>query len=214
MSKKILLLGGGGHCKSVLDALLTSKLYDEVAIIDRTESIGEKILSVPIIGDDKDLPSLFDNGFKSAFISVGSVGNPDVRVQLTSLIENLGFEIPNIVDPTAVVSRHATLGNGIFIGKNAVVNAGSFIHKGAIINSSSIIEHDCIVEEFSHIAPGAVLCGNVKVGAGAHIGANSVVKQQINIGADSIIGMGSCVLTNINNNAIAYGNPCREALQE
>jgi sugar O-acyltransferase (sialic acid O-acetyltransferase NeuD family) len=214
MPEKILLIGGGGHCKSVLDTLLTTKLYDEIAIIDIKENIGKKILSVPIVGDDHDLPQFIEKGYNHAFISLGSIGNPIVRVKLTTLIEELGFEIPNIIDHSAIVSNHTILENGIYIGKNAVINAGSFIHKGAIINSSSIIEHDCIVGEFSHIAPGAVLCGDVKVGARTHVGARSVIKQQINIGSDSMIGMGSSVLADINNNIVAYGNPCREVLQK
>jgi sugar O-acyltransferase (sialic acid O-acetyltransferase NeuD family) len=213
MPNKILLVGGGGHCKSVLDTLLATRNYDEIAIIDKKEYIGKKILSVPIIGDDGDLPILINKGYKNAFISVGSIGNPLLRVKLTSQIEELGFKIPNVIDPSAMVSSHAILGNGVFVGKNTVINAGSFIHKGAIINSSSVIEHDCEVGEFSHIAPGSILCGSVKIGARTHIGAGSVIKQYINIGSESLVGLGSTVLKDINNNVVAYGNPCREVLQ-
>lgn len=210
MSRKILLVGGGGHCKSVLDALLTTGKYSNIGIIDQKENVGEKILSVPIVGCDDELPRFYQEGFTHAFVTVGSIGNPKLRMKLFHLIERSGFHIPNIIDETAIISDHALLCKGIFVGKNAVINAGSFIHKGAIINTSVIIEHDCLVEEFSHIAPGTVLCGHVKIGKRSHIGANSVIKQQTNIGKNTIIGMGSTVLTDIGNNTIAYGNPCKE----
>ncbi|MCT2534641.1 acetyltransferase [Aquibacillus koreensis] len=211
MSKKILLVGGGGHCKSVLDALLETNEYAEIGIIDKDDSAGKEILGVPIIGCDDDLPRLYqEEGFTHAFVTVGSLGNPNLRIKLFTVLEKIGFEIPNIVDPTAVVSRHSRLKKGIYIGKNAVVNAGSTIHKGAIINTSVLIEHDCIVEEFAHIAPGSVLCGDVHIGAGTHIGARSVIKQQIKVGSKTLIGMGSVVLCDIGSNIIAYGHPCKE----
>lgn len=210
MSKKILLVGGGGHCQSVLDILLNMNDYFEIGIIDTKENIGKNILGIPIIGCDDDLAKFFNEGFKEAFVTVGSIGNPKLRIKLFNILEEMGFEIPNIIDKTAIVSDHTKLANGIFVGRNAVINAGSIIHKGAIINTSTTIEHDCIIEEFVHIAPGTVLCGEVHVGKSTHIGARSVIKQQTMVGSNTVIGLGSTVLKNIQNNIVAYGNPCKE----
>lgn len=210
MSKKILLVGGGGHCKSVLDSLLELNEFSEIGIIDRKENMGKEVLGVSVIGCDDDLPQLFADGYKFAFVTLGSIGNPKLRINLFKKISEIGFEIPNIVDPSAVVSRHVNMETGIFVGKNAVINAGSTIHKGSIINTGAIIEHDCLVGEFAHIAPGSVLSGEVQIGANTHIGANCVIKQQLRIGSGSIIGMGSVVSKDIEDNIIAYGNPCKE----
>jgi sugar O-acyltransferase (sialic acid O-acetyltransferase NeuD family) len=210
MYKKILLIGGGGHCKSVIDTVIKTKVYSVIGVIDKEENIGQSILGVPITGCEDDLQRLYREGFNEAFVTVGSVGNPKIRIKLFNILEKIGFEIPNIVDNTALISNHAKLGKGIFVGKNSVINAGSLIHNGAIINTSAVIEHDCIIEAFSHIAPGALICGEVHVGENTHIGARSVIKQQIRIGSNSIIGMGSVVLSDIGNEIIAYGNPCKE----
>lgn len=210
MYKKILLIGGGGHCKSVIDTIIKTKQYYEIGVIEQEGKLGESVLGVPVIGSDDDLPRLFQEGFNEAFVTLGSVGNPQLRIKLFNTIEEIGFKIPNIVDSTALVSDYVKLNKGIFVGENTVVNAGSTIHNGAIINTSSVIEHDCIIEEFSHIAPGALLCGDVRVGKNTHIGAKSVIRQQIKIGSNSIIGMGSTVLTDIREGVIAYGNPCKE----
>lgn len=210
MNKKLLLIGGGGHCKSVLDSLLKSNEYSEVGIVDAKENIGKYVLSIPIIGCDDDLLELKEKGYNYAFVTVGSVGNPSLRIKLYKMIERLGFIIPNIIDSTAIISKHIDMETGIYIGKNSTINIGTSIGKGAIVNTASIIEHDCLIGKFAHIAPGAVLCGEVRVGENTHIGAGSVVKQQVRIGSNTIIGMGSVVLHNINDNVIAYGNPCRE----
>ena len=210
MNKKILLIGGGGHCKSVLDSLLLLNEYNEIAIVDVSENIGKSIMGIPIIGSDSDLAHLFKDGYEFAFITMGSIGNPKLRIKLYYEISSIGFNIPNIIDISANVSNFTKLGKGIFIGKKSIVNAGAIVGNGAIINTGSIIEHDCKIGEFVHIAPGAILGGAVEIGMNSHIGSGAIIKQQIKIGDNSIIGMGSVVTKGIGSNKKAYGNPCRE----
>ena len=214
MNKKILLIGGGGHCKSVLDSLISLNEYSEIGIIDTIEKKNQNIFGIPIVGNDDDLERLFSNGYEYAFITIGSTGNPSIRIRVYEKLLTIGFKIPNIVDQSAIVSSNTKLEEGIFIGKQCIVNASSYIKKCAIINSGSIIEHDCEIGAFAHIAPGVVLSGGVKVGENTHIGSNSTVKQSVQIGEDVLIGLGSVVTKNINNKVIAYGNPCKEVRQK
>lgn len=210
MNKKILLIGGGGHCKSVLDSLIELNEYNEIAIIDKKENIGNTVMGVKVVACDDDLPILYNNGYSYAFITIGSTGNPHLRVKLYSYLNEIGFEFPNIIDPSAKISSYAKLDKGIFIGKKVIINVDATIGRGAIINSGSIVEHDCKLGEFVHIAPGVVLGGTVKIGNRTHIGLNTTVRQQTHIGSDTIVGMGSVVTKNIDNRILAYGNPCRE----
>lgn len=210
MNKRILLIGGGGHCKSVLDSLLELNEYAEIGIIDKRENLGKLVMGVPVVGFDDDLPTLFREGYGYAFVTIGSIGNPTLRIKLFNIISEIGYKIPVIIDDSAKVSKHARIEQGVFLGKQTVINAGALIQKGSIINSGSIVEHDCKIGAFAHIAPGAVLGGEVVVGENSHIGSNVTVKQQIHIGSNSIIGMGSVVLQNIDSHTIAYGNPCKE----
>ncbi|WP_243467106.1 acetyltransferase [Acetivibrio straminisolvens] len=179
-------------------------------MIDTKENVGKAVLGIPIMGYDKDLPSLYKDGYRHAFVAVGSIGNPSVRINIFNTLCEMGFAIPNIVDTSAKVSKYAQIDKGVFIGKQAIVNAGAVIRQGAIINSGAIVEHDCEIGEFVHIAPGTVLCGGVKIGEHSHIGSNSIVKQGILIGSNCIIGMGSVVTKEIRDSVMAYGNPCRE----
>lgn len=209
MNSKLVLVGGGGHCASVIDTVLTSTEYKEIVITDN-ENIGKKLLGFPIVGTDDCLEELFQNGFTNAFITLGSIGNSNNRRKIYNHIKKIGFNIPNIIDKTTVVSKSVNLGEGIFIGKQAVVNSLASLGNNCIINTAAVIEHECILGEFVHVAPQAVLCGNTTVGDGSHIGAGSVVRQQITIGKNVIIGAGSVVVKNIPDGKTAYGNPCKE----
>ncbi len=209
MSRNLLLLGGGGHCKSILDVVLSLGEFNEIGIIERRGSKTNDVLGVPVVGFDEDLHKLHAEGFTDAFIALGSIGNTRGRENLFSIALDEGFFIPNIISPSAWISKYVILGRGIFIGNNTVVNVGSKIGNCAIINTGAIVEHDSAIGSFAHIAPGAVLSGGVSVGQRTHIGAGSVVKQDVHIGQNSMIGMGSVVLHSITDATLAYGNPCK-----
>ncbi len=210
MNKKLLLIGGGGHCKSVIDCLRGANPFDEIGVIDMKENIGKEISDIRIIGCDDDLSGLFEYGYHYAFITLGSIGNPTRRRMLFSILEDIGYVIPNIIDPSAILGANVNIGTGVFIGKNVVVNVDTSIGKGSIINTSVTIEHDCRIKDFVHIAPGSTLCGSVEIGESTHIGAGTVVKQEVKIGNNTMIGMGSVVLHNVGDSVLAFGNPCRE----
>ncbi len=206
MQKKLLLIGGGGHCHSVLSSVLALNVYEAIGIVDNT---GVPVLGVSVVGQDKDLPDLKMAGWTDAFITVGSIGNNSLRRRLYQMVLGYGFTVPSIVDATAIIAQDAIIEEGCYIGKGAILNSGSRIGKCAIINTGAIIEHDCLIGKFAHISPGTVLCGQVDVGNNSHVGAGSVVRQQIQIGNDVLIGAGSVVVNNIPDNVKAYGNPCK-----
>ncbi len=206
-NKRILLVGGGGHFKSVLDSLLSVGGYSDIGFVDKTGG-SASVLDIPCIGSDVDLPAFFEAGWTHAFIAVGSIGNTALRRKLFERAKQAGFTIPAIIDKSAAVAGDVQIPEGIFIGKNTVINTNASLGVCSIINSGSVVEHDCRIGDFAHISPGTVLCGQVTVGENTHVGAGSVVRQQITIGRDSVIGIGSVVVKNIPNAVEAFGNPC------
>ena len=205
MSKKIVLIGGGGHCKSVLDTLLRNNEYNEIVITDHDIPAGSKIFGCNVIGNDDFLPQLLKDGYTDAFVTVGSIKSTTLRRKLYSLAVETGFNVVNIVDSSAVVSKYCKLGKGIFIGKNAVINSDAEIGDCAIINTGAIVEHECKVGKFSHISVGAKLCGNVCVGDDTLVGAGSTVIQGVHIGMSAVIGAGSTVIKDVEDNSVRYG---------
>ena len=214
MSTKILLIGGGGHCHSVLDSICSGCSYDVIGVVARdevnyNELSQDALVASYLVGTDADLPYFFRNGWNDAFVTVGSVGNPTGRKNVYSILVGIGFHIPVIKDKSAIVSESSLICEGSYVGKNAVINAGCRVGCCSIINTASTIEHDCIIGDFVHISPGTVLCGEVCVGDNSHVGAGTIVRQQIVVGNDSLIGIGSVVVQDIPDNVKAYGNPCR-----
>jgi len=208
--KDIILIGGGGHCRSIIDSLREDKIFNIIGILDIKEKIGSWVDGVEIIGVDDDLEYYYKQGIQYAFISLGSIETPKLRVSFYENAKKLGYKIPTIIDKTSIVSKNAIIDEGTFIGKGAIVNAGVRIGKNCIINTGAIVEHDCVIEDFVHIGPGSVLSGGVIVEQRTHIGTNSTIIQYKKIGRDTIIGAGSVVTRNIKNGVKAYGNPCRE----
>ncbi|MEG1300038.1 MAG: acetyltransferase [Erysipelotrichaceae bacterium] len=205
MKKQVILLGAGGHCKSIIDSIKSMKCYDIIGILDIEENIGEYIENIQIIGKDEDLCKYYNYEENYFFISIGSIGDYSLRKQVIEKANKTKLESINVIDATAIIAETVKIGKGVFIGKNCVINANTIIGDYAIINTGAIIEHDCKIDSFVHIAPASVIAGNCHIGYGTHIGMNSTVLQNLNIGNNCLIGAGSIVLGDIKDNNKAFG---------
>lgn len=208
MESKLILIGDGGHCKSIADSLSITNEYKEIAFVSK-ERTDNSVLDLKCLGTDDDLKRLFDEGWNYAFIAVGSVGDTSTRRKLYKEIKEIGFKVPNIIDRSSIISENVKLGEGIFVGKGAIINTNSIIGNNAIINTGSIIEHDCKIGNFVHVSPNSTVCGETVIKDDAHIGAGSSIKQCTTIGSNTLIGLGSVVVNDIEDNCVAYGNPCK-----
>lgn len=180
MKEKIVLIGGGGHCHSVIDVIELENRYEIIGIIDTKENIGKKVLGYEIIGCDDDLETIFLS-CKNALITVGQIKTSDLRIKLFEKLKNIGFNFPVIISPIAYVSKHAILDEGTVIMHHALVNANVKIGKNCIINSKALIEHDCIIGDNCHISTSSVINGGVTVKANTFFGSNATSKQAIEI---------------------------------
>ena len=190
--KEILLIGGGGHCKSVIDVIEQEGKFKIAGIIDNNLKLGTKILDYEVIGKDEDLEKLRKK-FNYAFITVGQIKSPDIRIKLFNLLKSLDYELPVIISPLAYVSKYSEIEEGSVIMHHALINANTKIGKNCIINTKALIEHDAKVEDFCHISTGAIINGGVIVRKNSFIGSNSVCKEYIKIKENSFIKAGSLV---------------------
>ena len=169
----IILIGFGGHAKSVADCIERQKEY---RIIGYTE-LAEVQSKYPYLGTDDVLKDYNKKGVRNVVICQGYLGKGNVRERIYSLVKELGFALPVIVDPSSIVSESAVVGEGTFVGKGAIINAEANVGKMCIINTKALIEHECLVGDFSHVAVGATICGQVEIGNKSFIGANATVIQ-------------------------------------
>lgn len=203
----LLILGSGGHAKSLIDAIEHQGKYRIAGLVSLNQS--DSYRKYRVIGCDDDLESLFNQGIRYAAIGIGFLGAGDLRERLVQRLKNIGFFLPLIIDPSAVIADDVEIGEGAFIGKGAILNSGACIGDFSIINSGAIVEHDTFVSNYCHVAPGAVLCGEAKLGVCSFVGAGSVVLPQLSIGDHSIVGAGSVVLKNISSHEVWVGNPAK-----
>jgi len=209
MREKIVLVGGGGHCKVVISIFRESEQYEIVGISDIKENLGKEILGVPVRFTDDDLPSLYKGGVRNAVVTIGSVGSPKKRIELFEYLRSIGFKLPTITSNNAIISNEVFIDEGTVVMPGVVINPGAKIGRNCIINTGSIIEHDCVVGDHVHIAPGVTLSGGVVIEAEAHIGTGATVIQGIEIGKGSIIGAGAVVVKDIPSGVVAKGVPAK-----
>lgn len=196
MIKRVLLYGGGGHAKVVLDCLLDSEAK-VVGIFDNTKT-GE-LMGVPYVGD-------YNASLHAEAGVIVAIGDNQARKRIASTIRH-AFD--SAIHRSAIVSAFAKTGTGVMILHRAVIQAGSVIGNHVIVNTGAQVDHDCTIGDYVHIAPGAVLCGTVSVGEGTLIGAGATVLPGVRIGAWATIGAGAVVRKDVAEGALVVGNPGR-----
>lgn len=193
MNKKaIVLVGGGGHCKSCIDVIESMDTFRIEGILDIASKVGEKILGYPIIGTDLDIHKLI-KGSVFFLITTGDIGNPEKRVELFLKVVHQGGKFPVIIAPDAYVSKYAKIDEGTIIMHHAMVNASSEIGKNCIINSKALIEHDAVIGNHCHISTGAIVNGGSTIGSYTFFGSNAVSKQYITVQEHSFVKANSIV---------------------
>jgi len=188
----ILIIGGGGHCNSVIDVIEQERRFQIAGVIDRPELLGAKILDYEVIGSDADLQDLAGK-YKYALVTVGQIKSPQLRIKLFEFAKKAGFILPVIISPRAYVSKHTSIGEGTVIMHDALVNANAKIGKNCIINTKALVEHDSLIKDNCHISTGTIINGGVTVEERCFIGSHATTNQSITIEAGSFIKAGSLV---------------------
>ena len=201
MLKNIILLGYSGHSFVCIDIALMNNYFIKGYLDPLIKENNP--YKIEYLGTDTYIKP---NSNESFFITIGS---NMIRNKLFNNFEDNLFI--NLIHKNSFISENAfiTENSNVLVGCGVIVNSFSNVQKGVILNTGCIIEHECQINEFSHIAPGATLAGNVKVGKRTFIGANSVIREGVSIGNDVLIGAGSVVVNDIKDGSIVFGNPAR-----
>lgn len=205
MKHPLILIGGGGHCKSVIE-VAESAGYEIKGILDMPDEVGKEVLpGHKVIGTDDEIPQYVEEC--DFIITVGFIKNPALRIKLYNKVKAAGGRLATIIASTAHVSKYAELGEGTVIMHHAFVNAGAKIGDNCIINTFVNIEHDAEVSNQCHISTGTMVNGECKIGENCFIGSQSVCANCIEIASDIIVGAGSVVRKSIRVRGIYAGNP-------
>lgn len=196
MKEKIILIGGGGHCRACIDVIEQEGRFTIAGVVDVPEKKEHNALGYSVIGSDADLAVLIKT-FPKVLITLGQIKSPLRRVELYNDLMRMGAHFPVIKSPLAYVSPRAQVAEGTIVMHHALINAGARVGRNCIINSKALIEHDAVIEDHCHISTGAIVNGGVKIGRGSFLGSNAVCKEYIEIGENALIGCGAIIVKNI-----------------
>ena len=187
----LVLIGGGGHCISVIDVVENTNEYNILGILDSNIK-EDNLLGYEILGGDNLIPELVNQN-TYFLITVGQIKDHSIRKKIAINLKENNAKIATVISANAYVSKHAQIDEGTIIMNNAIVNANSKIGKNCIINTKSNIEHDVLIGDFCHISTCAVVNGNTVVGNGSFIGSNSTISNNIIIEENSVISAGKFI---------------------
>ncbi|MBQ4581762.1 MAG: acetyltransferase [Oscillospiraceae bacterium] len=200
MREKVMLIGGGGHAKVIMD-IVQACGDTVVGLLDDGIEIGTVVQGVPVVGAAIDAEKFTDCRF------IVAVGNNVIRHRI---VDALALRWYTAVHPSAVISPNAVIGEGSVVMPAAVVNAGAKVGRHCIINTAAVVEHDNVIGDYAHVSCGAVLTGAVHVGEEALVGAAAVVRNNVHICAGCIVGAGSVVITDMKEKGTYAGIPARK----
>ncbi|MFS6938704.1 acetyltransferase [Neisseria animaloris] len=207
MNNKLAVIGAGGHAKVILDAALLMEKWETVVFLDDYHNGKTEFMGFPLLGGCRLLGQTVTPDQYDAALAIGDNATRKRRFEE---VEKMGFHLPVITHPSAVVSRFAKVEHGTVIFAQAVVGAGAHIGKGVIINNSATVDHDCRLGDFVHISPGSHLAGNTSIDELSWMGIGSCTRQNSKVGKNCIIGAGAAVIENIPDNETAFGIPAKK----
>ena len=209
--KSILIIGGGGHSKVVIETALASCQFQKISILDdkhnNNSPIQNKVLDHLVVGQCNEIFSEeFKRMYDHAFVALG---DSEKRLHWLNTLKLNNYKIPTLIHPKAYISPSSKIGEGVLIAANAAIQSSVNLKDGVIVNTGATIDHDCNIDEGVHICPGVHLAGNVIIGSKSWIGLGSCVIENTVIGENVLVGAGSLVLEDLPNNVKAFGSPAR-----
>jgi len=208
MELPVIVLGGGGHAKVLLDILRLMGV--KVAGISLVEPTVDKLYGYPVIGDDTDVLERYPAREFMLVNAVGSIGPAVGRRDVYEQFRARGYRFASVIHPSAIIASDSLIGEGAQIMAGAIIQPGCQIGDNVIINTKASIDHDVIVGHHVHVAVGATIAGCVRIDEGAFIGAGSTIIQNVSIGTNSLVGAGAVVIRDVRAGATVLGVPAKE----
>jgi UDP-perosamine 4-acetyltransferase len=196
MKCRVILIGGGGHARVLIDALRLTEV-EIVGIIDQKYGEGfSSQVDVTVLGND-DAVLKYDPIEIRLVNAVGSISSTLKRKMIFEKFQAMGYRFQTVIHPSAVIASDVQLEEGVQVLAGAVIQTGSRIGANTIVNTKASVDHDCLVGRHVHLAPGVTLSGGVAIGDEVHMGTGSVVIQNIRVTGPGLVRAGSVVIQDL-----------------
>ncbi len=199
-ARSLVLLGCGGHARSVADVALSAG-FGVLCLVDEQAREGESVLGFPVRSH---LPQ--HSGELEYFACAG-----ENRRRLSQIHRLRAAELPlaTVIAPTATIGLGAAVSPGCFVGHHAHVGPMARVGAGCILNTAAVVEHDCVLGECCHVSVHATVAGSSSLGDCVFLGAGGIVIDKISVAGDVTIGAGGVVIGRIERAGVYVGVPVR-----
>jgi len=204
----LILIGGGGHCKSCIEVIESTDEWEIKGILDQNISEGELVLNYQVIGNDNKIDELKDDNY--FLITVGQLKSAAIRQTIFDNLKSKNARLATIISSKAIVSKYSCIGAGTIIHHACTINAHASLGENNIVNTGAIIEHDVVIGNNNHISTHATLNGDVVIGDACFIGSGAIISNGINITSQVVVGAGSVVIKNIEEAGTYAGSPAKK----
>jgi acetyltransferase EpsM len=194
---RVIIYGGGGLSKMIIEHVRVTGAFQIAGIIDDQLAPGTDIIGCRVLGGADKLAELHQQGIRTAFNSVGGIGNYTVRLKVFQILARVGFVCPVLVHPTAHIDPTAILEQGVLVLAQSYVSGNARIGMGSLINNSVVVSHDNILGVCSNLSPGAMLAGDVILEDFVQVGMNATINIGVRVGMRSLIGNGATVKADV-----------------
>lgn len=207
MSRPVIIIGGGGHSKVIIDTL--KRLNREIlGVTVKNKNDADPLLGVPKLGDDS---VVGEYGYDSINLvnGIGSIPGISIRKTLFDDFKAKGYRFATIIHPHAFIANDVLIAEGAQIMAGAVIQPAVIIGENTIINTRASVDHDCRIGRHCHVAPGVTLSGNVSIDDEVHLGTAASVVQGVSVGKGAVISAGAVIYQNVQSGSRVYGQKSR-----
>ena len=194
--KSIVLIGNGGHCRSCIDVIETSKEFKIKGLISHPNDSSKTFMNYKVLGNDNDINKSFTKN-DQALICIGQIHSAKKRIKIFNLLRKKGILLATIKSKFSIISRYACIGEGSAIMHNVTLNAGADIGINCILNTNSLIEHDVKVGNHCLISTGAIINGAAEIGNECFVGSGAIIREGVKVGDNTIISAGQIVMKDL-----------------
>ena len=190
--RELVLFGGGGHAKMLIDLFRQQTFFNLIGIIDDAIQLGKTVMGIRVLGDRKCLNSLLNQGI---IMIANGLGTNDLktRIEISEHLRSIGFIFPAIIHHRAIVEPSVQFEDGVQVLAGAYIGTETVIKQDCVINTGAIVSHHCQIDSNSTISPGALLASKVKIGKKCLIGMGVKINAGVKIGDECRIGNGAII---------------------
>lgn len=194
---RVIIYGGGGLSKMIIEHIRVTGAFQIEGIIDDQLAPGTEVIGCKVLGGAEILAELYQKGIRTAFNSVGGIGNYRVRLKVFQTLAEAGFVCPVLIHPTAHIDPTAILEQGVLVLAQSYISGNARVGMGSLINNSVVVSHDNILGVCTNLSPGAMLAGDVVLEDFVQVGMNATINIGVRVGKRTLIGNGATVKTDV-----------------